>query len=140
MGWTDWHPADEQLAATLDREHGSREALYMVATDDEDGKPIPVPRVLGIDSEGVLYLGRGQLADRVADARSAAKAGSGAHEKVRKAHGMAARLSGQPRPLLFAWIVVEKADAAELRWLEGYEQKFGELPPCNSAKGGGRKA
>lgn len=117
--------------------------IYRIRVVDSFKRPIPIPRMAAVDKEGVIYIGRSgyrrQKTGRTVNVRLGEFVGKDQHsggityslamrtlKHIRrfKSHGLQAS----------ARIVSDQMiDALEERELKKYFERFGELPPCNSA-------
>ncbi len=115
--------------------------IYQIRVVTPYSKPIPVCRLVGVDPLGILYIGRSgfsagrSVANRIGEFVRQQHSGgityTGAKEVLNKTpaysrHNLQVRMKG---------LSTEKEiRSAESRALQEYFHKYGELPPCNSAK------
>lgn len=131
MLWSMWLSLD-----TLPDYNGA--AVYQLRLVVE-GKPVPIPRLLGTDSEGILVIGcTGNMTRRywqIQQARNFARGSSTANllffwERYTPLSQVFTGFSYQyryPRPSSF-----EEAKMTESRLLKQYVCKFADRPPLNS--------
>lgn len=115
--------------------HGTKGGVYKVISV-KYGKRVPINRLLGADTAGVLYIGKADsFLKRVIDLR---KALSPVHKS--SAHGFGYRYkhtnslnTAFPFENLFVELI-ETQDPRDLeyKWLKKYLDTFGEVPPLNA--------
>jgi hypothetical protein len=124
----------------LPNEIGQQQGVYILYALNSDLSPQPINRVLGIDTNGVLYIGQTTQQDfktRISKFKSvmnpnlAAKKHSGALnfkeiQKLRERFPISA--------LYVSIIPSSKPKQEESRLIEEYRQIFGEVPPLNGSK------
>jgi hypothetical protein len=133
MNWTDWTNMYEAL------EHGEP-AAYRVRLL-KDSKPFPMNRVLGVDAQGLLSIGKTKnMEGRRAQFISGVLNGYGHSEgNLLRLLVLYSGLKEQvpPRPEVECqFLPCKSEDGAiemEARLLKDYLCRFGELPPLNSA-------
>lgn len=116
--------------------------VYRVQLADTSGTPVPLGRICGVDTEGVLYVGRSgfgsqgtfrTVARRLREFQKRAHSGGQTYAQAKLIYDRVVLFQGHR---LFA-TAMSLPDAeiarAEERTLRAYFQAFGELPPLNSA-------
>lgn len=94
----------------------------------------PVSRVLGRDEKGILYIGKGDIFSSQSRLGKLINAINGDEEKAHTAgDNYFKRLKKEfPLETLTAEVrLTEQAEDMEIRELDDYFEKFGELPPLN---------
>jgi hypothetical protein len=130
--------ASEQHREELHKKYGHRGGVYKLQCF-EDVKVetiVPISRVLGVDTEGVLYIGKaaaglGRVGDLV-------KSLSPAHES--EGHHAGLRYAKNPKlsqmfpfeRLCITFTPADDPDVAEREMIQDYIQMFGEVPPLNA--------
>ncbi|SNY99552.1 hypothetical protein [Flagellimonas pacifica] len=123
---------DKDLDSKLFIDIGNAPGVYRLFCMDK-GMVKPVPRVLGVDVEGRLYIGKGdnlrkrvlQLRSRIFHSRTKHSGGSryNSNEKLNMAF---------PREQLYIQLyTINSPKLEEERLLFEYIKLFGELPPLN---------
>ncbi len=132
--------ADKDFWKQIDEAIGEKPGIYKLSCI-KDAKPIEIPRIGGIDNEGVLYIGKsekGELRYRLGSLKKSIDTSY----SDQKAHSVGSRYHSNPGvgekypfDKLFVSIIPTKSqsEAGELekKELADYEKKFGELPPFN---------
>lgn len=113
--------------------------VYKLVSLDESGHPIPVPRFLGTDPDGILYIGcspQRTLRERIADLIKAThpRYKGGSHIFGRKYKRIAVVLDNRfPfNSLALSFEVAEDPLSTERKMIDEYRARFGEEPPFNS--------
>ncbi|NBW27613.1 MAG: hypothetical protein EBR38_03460 [Flavobacteriaceae bacterium] len=116
----------------------SKSGIYKIYSIDERDKPKHLQRLLGIDQEGILYIGKSEnLKDRV---RMLWRVLQPNYNATAHTFGLNYKslLSIQTEfPLETLAIEFEENDNAKIfekEILENYRQLYGEVPPLNSSK------
>lgn len=114
---------------------GSGGGVYMLFCEDQSGQAIPVERLLGRDSDGILYIGMANsFIDRAIELKKSLspKHMSRSHEcGVRYKSNMAISEKFPYDMLRLDLIAADEPRIAEQEALSNYTKKFGELPPLN---------
>ncbi|MFN0193820.1 MAG: hypothetical protein ACKVP5_17910 [Aestuariivirga sp.] len=137
--WSKWIPIED--ATARNGRFAGMFGLYQIRAVSRSAKPIPIARLVGVDKQGLLYLGRSghqkrsssrtipnRLKEFVKQHHSGGKTYARAArimrrlEKFSKHHLEVCALSLRDR-------AINKAETTHLR---RYFGRFGELPPCNS--------
>ncbi|MFC1732222.1 hypothetical protein ACFL6I_18090 [candidate division KSB1 bacterium] len=102
----------------------------------KDGDPIPVPRLLDIDNEGILYIGKAdEYLLRIIDLKKAILPGYKSDN-----HICGRRYNKNPKiskrfpidSLYVEFYPSEKPDDKETELIQIYFNNFGEVPPLNA--------
>jgi hypothetical protein len=112
-----------------------KKGIYQIRMVDRENKPIPISRLVGTDSEGIVYIGKSiRLRPRIEDFLGGRHSGGGTYFLVYRHlirsdrfrnHSLQFRILACQKPEL------EIKEANMLR-------KFCELPPFNSTVPGGK--
>ncbi len=118
----------------------SNSGIYKMIALDIEGKPREINRLLSVDEEGILYIGKSEnLQERMIKMQRAFKG----HNRLKKPPHIAVRtILGNPKiqaafPLDQIGVVIEYTDGnesaklMETRYLQEYHSDFGETPPLN---------
>lgn len=126
--------ADEDLWYQIRDSFGEAGGIYAVLAMKNE-KIIPIPRLLGSDPEGRLYIGKANsFLDRVIDLKkSTAPSYSSSSHEFGVRYKANERLQQQfPYSNLFLHLVgIAEASSEEKAQLQAYCEQFGELPPLN---------
>jgi excinuclease UvrABC nuclease subunit len=111
--------------------------VYMVLNVTDSGKPSKLNRLLNIDENGILYIGKSSnLRDRLRmlwrtiqpDLKATAHTFGRRYKEISTLH-TAYPISS----LAITFSLVENPDKEESNLLRNYCEKFGEVPPFNSS-------
>ena len=120
-----WHEINEQ--------HGETGGVYILKCGDDN--PIPINRLLGTDSEGILYIGKADsFTNRVAELKKSISPQykSGSHECGSRYKSHSHIQGAFPYEKLYLSLVSSTDPrSTESDLLQQYEKTFGELPPLN---------
>jgi hypothetical protein len=133
MKWTPW----KKIEAPSER---SEPAAYRIALLDAAGVPLPLSRMLGIDRDGLLSIGKTTSMESRRRQFVSGMTRCYGHSEGNLLH-LLLRYSRLKEIVANATIVYQFVDAstdkeaksAEARLLKDYLIRFGELPPLNSA-------
>ncbi|MCB9312495.1 MAG: hypothetical protein H6568_06985 [Lewinellaceae bacterium] len=125
---------DDRLWDIANAEFGESGGVYIIIGIN-DGKPIPVNRLLGVDVQGILYIGKANsFLDRVINLKKSVSPkykGTSPEFGVRyKKHKRIQELY-PPDSLYLELISTGNSEIEERKLLDEYYQAFGELPPMN---------
>jgi len=98
--------------------------VYQIRAVTPAGKPLRIGRLLGVDSAGIIYIGRSNresISTRIKKNVNNLKGYAGVKSKLPK-HSL------QASTML---LLDGETAATELKLLEKYRLKYGELPPFN---------
>ena len=114
------------------------EGIYFLHALDKNGRPIHLSRLLGIDKQGILYIGttKGRtLSERLSDFRKTILPGykGSGHIAGRKYNKLPVLQKAFPyNTLAFSFRICDNPPSEEDKEIESYKQRFGEKPPLNS--------
>jgi len=155
--WGDWHEIDR---AHLDERNCF--GIYQIRMVDKVGRPIPISRIVGIDEEGVIYIGRSgpkkprTLAQRIREFQKGAHSGAKTYRLMNEncesfkhlysSHRLQYRAMHLQASEDITNIIKQKealigedfSYRTKIELMEGvavinYVNRYGELPPCNSS-------
>jgi hypothetical protein len=116
-----------------------KKGLYQIRMVDKENVPISIPRIKGIDSSGILYMGKSiRLRPRIEAFWGGRHSGGGfyyrAYRRLRKYKPY------KEHSLQFRVMAVAESDVTvkERSMLQRYFRQFCELPPFNSTVPGGK--
>jgi hypothetical protein len=134
--WRKWRAIEEVY---YDLDLLDKEGLYQIRMVDRNNVPISIPRIKGIDTEGILYMGKSvRLRPRIEAFWRGSHSGGGfyyrAYRRLRKykpykEHSLQCRVMA---------ITESDTTAKERSMLQRYFRRFCELPPFNSTVPGGK--
>jgi hypothetical protein len=126
---------DKGLWKLINDQHGAAGGVYKIIAA-RDGMRIPVNRFLGVDSEGVLYIGKAtSFLDRVIDLKK-----SISPDYNGTAHICGRRYKSNPNIavsfpydiLHIEFIQSDHPEKLERELLTEYAKQYGEVPPLNA--------
>jgi len=136
--WSPWFALDEAEAL-----HGpfAFHGIYQIRCTNPTGSPIPIPRLVGADNRGILYIGRSGLPSKSPDRTVANRLAefSRYQHSGGKTYLLASLVMSQAQ--LFRDYSLEARakrvpesdiERTEDQELSQYLLRHGELPPCNS--------
>lgn len=127
--------ADEKNWHQIDAAFGNGGGIYRLYAT-QNGQPIPVPRVLGNDAAGTLYIGKADsFLNRVIELKKSClpnylTASHKAGVRYKNHPGLQARYPLEDLMVLLA--EVQKPAETERQALDLYIAQFGEVPPLNA--------
>lgn len=133
-------------AAQLRRGPLNGHGIYQIRAVTAAGTPIPIPRVRGVDAQGILYGGRSgfwsksrsrTIANRIHEFDVERHSGGITYAKARRRLKRTERFAGHVLQVRAAFLEDRQIVLKETSVLDQYFAKYGELPPCNSSSGGG---
>ena len=135
--WTAW-----QGIAQARIEGKDYPGIYQVRIVDEAVIPLPIHRITGIDEEGIIYIGSGDVNERIKELQRALNV-KGHHnggstyilmrQNFRYMGPIYANCKPQYRVMLFPSADKVECERQEAIMLADYFSKYSELPPCNSS-------
>lgn len=135
--WRKWQPIDSIYSnISLLGQKG----IYQIRMVDRDKKPITIPRLAGVDTEGIVYIGKSvRLRPRIEDFLGGRHSGGGSYYLVYRHLIRSKRF--RTHSLQFRVLTCEEPalEIKEANILRKYFYKFCELPPFNSTVPGGKK-
>ena len=130
--------SSEKIWQKLERDHGDKGGVYKLHCFDEenDRRFIPINRILGVDQEGVLYIGKASvICNRIGDLM---KSLSPKHKSFNHPAGMryaSNQILQESFPFERLCVTVlpnEKPNEAEIHEMRKYFKEYGEVPPFNA--------
>lgn len=136
--WNAWKPVHDIPAHELPH----TPSVYRLRLVERSGVPVPIPRFLGTDEEGILHIGRARSIQRrllrfhEAMRRRRARHAEGklAFFLLRNVEAFARRIEEGEWLIQYSYVCLPSVSAAkreEERLLKCYFKRFGELPPLN---------
>jgi hypothetical protein len=115
-----------------------RKGVYQIRMVDNN-RPIPIPRLRGVDNEGVAYIGQSvRLRPRIEDFLRGKHSGGGmyylAYPRLRRCEPY----KGHSLQVRFMACAEADMKNRETNMLRRYFRRFCELPPFNSTVPGGK--
>ena len=129
--WSDWIPLtklDDVKCGLLGR------GVFVIGAGLQSGKPVPIQRVLGRDTQGIIYVGEGVLARKIGVLLNFVRedCDNRVHFATEFFANMCLSRIFDSRFLLVRWCESENPRGAESKVLDSYMSEFGELPPGNT--------
>ena len=130
--------SSEEVWQKLARDHGDKGGVYKLHCLDEenDSTFIPINRILGVDQEGVLYIGKASLIrNRIGDLM---KSLSPTHKSfnhpagIRYASNKKLQESFPFDRLCVTVLPSETPNDSEVHEMRKYFEEYGEVPPLNA--------
>ena len=136
--WSDW--IDIELAKSR---HGPLNdfGIYQIRAVTPSGEPIPISRIVGVDSSGIVYMGRSgyrhqrskrTVANRIREFLRRRHSGGVTYARAKETLQRASQFSDHCLQVRAMLLADEEIDAMESDVLRDYFSRHGELPPCNS--------
>src|SRR5438445_13806916 len=139
MDWSEWYGLGDQTKWTpLYKLYG----IYQIRITTPQAEPFRIPRIGGIDEEGILYIGRSGYRTSKSNRSLGQRLGefvsgnhSGAYTYSLATSGFAQRPGFAERNLWFRTVTLddEAIQNAEQSAIREYFERFLELPPYNGA-------
>lgn len=130
--------ASSEFWFEINKRFGTTGGVYkLFSSSAESGEAVSIPRLLGEDREGILYIGMAaSFLDRVIELKKSIAPGYAS-----RAHECGARFKDHPfisqhfpyEKLFVTLIAADDPKLAEREALQAYLEQFGELPPLNRA-------
>ena len=118
----------------------NKQGLYQIRMADIYNNPIPIPRLVGTDEGGIIYIGQSKrLRSRIEDFYCGRHSGGGMYGLVRLRLKRNKRYIGYS--LHYRHMNIndsETMEKTETRMLRRYFREHCELPPFNSTVPGGK--
>lgn len=134
--WRKWQPIEDVYhnVGLL-----AQKGLYQIRMINPENRTIPIPRLCGVDPEGIVYIGKSiRLRPRIESFLKGRHSGGGlyrlAYQRLRKFQPYR-DFSLQFRVIVCAQ---DEIGVKEANLLRRYFRRFGELPPFNSTVPGGK--
>lgn len=119
--------------------------IYQIRAVTSSGKPIPVCRLVGVDPLGTVYIGRSgfasgrSIANRIGEFVRQQHSGGVTYARAKEGPDRTPAYSRHSLQVRAKVLFTKKEiESAESRALQEYFSKYGELPPCNSARSNAR--
>jgi hypothetical protein len=137
--WTDWIDID---LAKSNQGPLNDFGIYEIRVVDSKGQPVPISRLVGVDSVGLLYVGRSgyrwqkthrTVANRVGEFIRQQHSGGITYARARETLQKTKRFSDHCLQIRGMFLPDKEIDLAEIKVLRNYFSEHAELPPCNSA-------
>lgn len=127
---------DKNLENQLKNDIGNSPGVYILFSKI-DNTVKTVPRALGVDEEGQLYIGRGvNLRKRISELKSRIFLFRRKHSGGSRYNSNQALKTAFPKESLHIRIgMFDDPEEAERKLLFDYIKRFGELPPLNRQRG-----
>jgi len=132
--------SSENVWEQLQRDHGGKGGAYKLhCLDKSDQNRVePLNRVLGLDNEGILYIGETsknhfRIGDLIKSLSPHHKS-LGHHAGIRFSNNIKLRERFPFERLCFTFIPAENPKEKESQELQRYFQKYGEVPPLNATE------
>ena len=111
--------------------------VYQIRATLKNGWSVPIHRACGVDYEGILYIGEGNLCERVGYVTNAWKGDAKAHHQFTSTFTTYKRLDRivDREFLEVRWYEIDDCKQEEARLIDEYVHKFGDLPPGNNRPG-----
>lgn len=134
--WSKWQAIDS-IYHNIDLL--DKKGLYEIRVVDKENKPLPIHRIGGIDSDGIIYIGKSiQLRQRIEAFYGGRHSGGGmyclAYRRLKRCEPYREH-SLQFRVMTCSGVDIVTREAGVLR---RYFRRFCELPPFNSTVPGGK--
>jgi len=130
--------ASRQQRKKLHEQYGSQGGVYILHCLDVDDEktPILIQRVLGVDKEGVLYIGKtapglGRIGDLVKSISPDYKS-LGHHVGLRFSKNKKLAMAFPFEQLHVSFRQADDPAVLESELIQEYFQKYGEVPPLNA--------
>jgi len=135
--WGAWHSI-ENIRHDIDVLH--KQGLYQIRMVSPSNKPLPIPRLVGVDNGGIIYIGKSvELRTRIGNFYSGKHSGGGMYNLVR----LKLRRHKPYKNYLLQYRYMKTSDEkvmenTERNILRRYFREYYELPPFNSTVPGGK--
>jgi hypothetical protein len=135
--WGEWHNI-ENIYHDIDVLH--RQGLYQIRMVNPSNKPLPIPRLAGVDESGIIYIGKSvELRTRIENFYCGRHSGGGMYNLVR----LRLRRHKPYNNYLLQYRYMKSNDEnamekTETNLLRRYFRQYCELPPFNSTVIGGK--
>lgn len=139
LSWSDWHGVSDW------KEAPNTFGVYRIRLA-QSGKPFSIPRFLGEDPEGILWIGHAtNLRSRLRIAYGALQGGNHPHSEAKLLYALEQstdlknRYERSEYQYSFALLGSKtEAEDYEVILIQEYIKQYGEAPPLNSAIPGGQ--
>ena len=129
--WSQWCP----ITCKENPASKAGKGVYRVRATDSSGNPKPIPRACGVDEEGVLYIGEGNLRDQIGKLLDR-KLNGGNHPFLGTFVYYKLDRICPRKSLQVQWYEVQTCKEEERRLIDDSKKLFGDLPPGNLKLGG----
>ena len=129
--WNDWVPLSRLNDVKCDL---LGRGVYAIGAERHDGMPVPIQRVYGCDTEGVLLIGQGSLSHQIRALFHSVddECDSQAYFATKLFANTCLSRIFDPQFLRMRWCEAEDSRSVGSKILDSYLREFGELPPGNS--------
>jgi len=136
LQWSNWFELNKNT------EWPTTHGVYCVSLADKNGRPFSIPRLCGEDPEGVIYIGRSGYANAKTDRSLGVRLWeflvgkhSGGQTYLQSARAIKKSGIYKNYKLLvsIARLLDYQIGEGEKSAMRQYFNKYGEVPPCNSA-------
>lgn len=129
--WSEWFSLDIKSPRNPAQNLGT--GVYRIRLTDSTGTPVTIPRALGVDADGIIYIGAGNLCDRIGILMDITR-----DEPPKEFHNLAttwrrfdlSRL-GDRRRLQVQFRICKNEFLEEQQELVDYKTRFGDMPVGN---------
>lgn len=137
--WSDW--VEIELAKSSSGPFDNF-GIYQIRAVAPSNEPIPICRLVGIDSLGILYVGRSgyryqrskrTIANRIREFVRQQHSGGITYASARKVLQQSPKFSQHRLQVRAMFLPDDKIGKAESSVLNDYFSIYAELPPCNSS-------
>lgn len=135
--WVKWRNI-ENIYNDIDVLH--KQGLYQIRMVNSSNNPLPIPRLVGIDESGIIYIGMSvELRTRIENFYCGRHSGGGMYNLVRLRLRRHIPYNGYTLQYRYMQISDEEVmEKIETNLLRRYFRKYCELPPFNSTVKGGK--
>lgn len=134
MDWSDWQRFS---GVSVNPAQGCGVGVYQVRATLKSGRPVHIHRACGVDDQGILYIGQGDLETRVGYLLNVHKDNPKCHHDFTSKFVKYGFDRICDREFLeFRWGQCDKPTIEERHLIEEYKKRFGDLPPGNLTLGG----
>lgn len=132
--WTNW----QRFSKWKNVSHVPKKlGVYQVRACSADGVPVPIDRCCGVDEDGLLYVGEGNVHVRLGLLQYLGLSdGKHHHHFIATFENYGLGRIADRELTEVRWAVITNCKQAEKKLIEDYKQKFGDLPPGNLKLGG----
>jgi len=135
MTWSEWHRFSDLKENPAEN---CGKGVYRVRATLGKDRAVPIHRVCGVDADGILYIGQGNLCDRIGLLMNIWQDDPKRHHHFTSTYIDYCDLDriADRKLLEVQWNECDDPEAEERRLIDEYVREFGELPPGNLKTGG----